>query len=234
MSFINNIINTIGGWVTVLAFLWSIFLWLYYNNIKVYLFLNKVLKRKKEVFFDISFTYAIKRDKDFYKSFEDIIKELYQRSSINKEMNLINNKIYNVQPYLIKVQEDKLINCNDDEKEIFIEIPKVRTTFASVEKILDSIDLLDDKIIEKIGVNSKSYCLTITFDNIKQNPFIYLVIRLFGKESVEKFSCKLNCGILNERLSNKIVDIYNNKIIITQNSFRDIRSLTPYLLLMKK
>ncbi|MPM71251.1 hypothetical protein SDC9_118214 [bioreactor metagenome] len=234
MSFINKIINTIGGWITVLAFIWSVCVWLYYNSIKVYLFINRIIKRRKEVFFDISFTYVVKKEIDFYKKLEPIIKEVYPKSNVKKEMNLTNNKIYNVQPYLIKVQQDDVINVNEEGQEIFIEIPKVRTTFSSVEKILDSVDLLDEKILEKIGVNSRKYCLTITFDKIKQNPFIYLVVRLFGKEAIEKFSCKLNCGILNEGLSNKTVDIYNDKIIITQSSFSDIRKLTPYLLLMKK
>lgn len=234
METINNIINSIGGWVTVLAFLWSIYVWFYYNNIKVYLFVNRIIKRRKEVFFDISFTYVIPSNVNFYRNLEDILKEIYGNKNIKKEMNLINNKIYNVQPYLIKVQQDTKINVNEGEQEIFIQIPKIRTSFASVEKILDSIDLLDEKILEKMSTDKKNYSLTITFDKIKHNPFVYLIVRLFGKESIENFSCKLNCGILNDDLSNKSVNIYNDKISVNQKRFSDIRKITPYLLLMKR
>ena len=206
---------------------------LYYKNIKFYRFTHKILKRKKEVFFNISFTYKIKNEQNFYKELENILKEIYPEAEIKKELNSSNNKIYDVPSYLIKVQVDKDVNGDENEPEIFIEIPKIRTYFSSVEKILDSVELLNEKIIGKLNILDSSYCLTIKFENTTDNVFVTPILRILGEKSIEKFNCKLNCGMLMSDLSDKTVDVFKDRIIISQDNFSDIRKLTPYLLLIK-
>lgn len=233
-STINDAINLTGGWLSVGAFIWSVYIWLYYNNIKVYLFVNRLLRKRKEVFFEVSFTYLMKDEVKFYTVIERVLKEIYTKDKIKKEANSSNNKIYNVPPYLIQVQKDTEINASNGEQEIFIHMPKIRTTYASVERILESIYELDEKIKDACIISEKKYTMNIVFEEIKNNPFLRLIIKVFGEGSIERFSCKLNCSILSSELENRTIDIYNNKISITNKSFSEIKKITPYLLLLKK
>lgn len=214
-------------------FVWSIYTWLYNKNIKVYIFVNRILKRRKEVFLNINATYICDDTIDFYDKFEEIVFELYERTNVRKEMNLTNHKIYNLPDYLVKIQSDTLINATSGKQEIFLEIPKLRTTLGTAERLLEKIEQLDTDIQSQSMIESRNYNLEIVFEKTADNPFVYQITKIFGPDAIKSFNCKLDCALLSDEISNKIITVKDKKILVNEQKFRDIKKMIPYLLLIK-
>ncbi|OCZ50600.1 hypothetical protein [Dehalobacter sp. TeCB1] len=229
-------LSVVGTIVTIVSFLAMILQWLYYNKIKFYVFVNRIVKRMREVTFDVSFTYKVKKDIDVFNNIELSLKEMYKLKNINKEMNLKTHKIYNLDNFLLKVQLDKEVNADEDIDEVFIYIPKLKVTYKSAEDILEEIDKLSQVIKKKMNINEEKYSLDIRYYK-NRNPFFGYAIQRFGVKTVKSFVCQLDCNILidNEQhdLNDKKACIYKEYVNVTDNSFSDLRRVAKYLLILR-
>lgn len=231
----NDYLSIIGSIITIISFLAMIFQWLYYNKISVYVFVNKFLKRLQEVTFDVSFTYKVPKDIDIYPMIEKELKEIYRIKSVNKEMNLKNHKMYNLENFFLKVQVDSEINSDTESNEIFISIPKIKVTYKSVETILEELDRLSQRLSKVLKCSNELYSIDIRYSKSK-NPFFGFAIQRFGKNAVNHFTCEINCEILtngkDENLFDKKATIYKEYLNVTEKNFSDLRRIAKYLLLL--
>lgn len=231
---IKDIVSQLGGWITIISFLGSVVTWLYYNNLRTYLIVNRILRFRKEVSFEVSMTYQVEMDVNFYDMIEKSLWEIFSREKIKKENDTINNKMFNTPPFFVKVLQDKDINAIESYQEFFVEIPKINVTYSRVEKTLDVINDIDEKVIDKMNIKERKYFVKIYFEKKKQNPFANLLFRLFGEDNIVFFRCKLNCAAISKEQEGKYVDISESSISLTQSSFNEIRKITPHLLLIKR
>lgn len=239
LSTINNIIDNlkdiydlIDGYLAIALFAWSILQFFYYNKLKVYIFISKFFRKWRDTEWELTFSCNIDKNTDLFKKVEEVIKEMYKVKKIKKEMNLSNSKIYSLENFLFKVSYD---DFDKNVKEIFIEIPKLKTTYSHAKELLDEIDTLFKKISTKLKSDEEVYTINIRFKNTK-NPFLGFMIQRLGKESIKSFMCEIDVNNFMGNSSdfyNQKATIYKNYLNITQRSFVDLKEIASSLLLLK-
>lgn len=231
----NIIVSNISNIIAILTFSFSVFQWLYFRKIKFYVFVNKYFKKYKEVTLDVSFTYKIPKNIEVFKISEDTIKNIYKLKRVKKEINLNNHKMYNLDEYFIKIQLDTELNSDELTDELYISIPKLKSTYQSATRIIEELDYLSKELSKALNITDELYSLKIKYKN--KNPFIGFALQHFGKDAVKDFICNVNCGVFMSKedniLKDKTASIYKNYLNITDNNFTHIRRISQYLLLLK-
>lgn len=218
--------------ITVISILIVFIQWAYHRKLKFFLFINKIMRNRREVFFDFTFTYKIRKDVEFFPELSLILKELYGKN-VKKEQNLINNKIFRLNDSLLKVQVDNEVNSDAEFNEVFIEFPYVRTTLAHSKKIIENIEKIDEKIKEKKIIFFSQYSMKIKYDNIKDNPFIHTIVKQFGEENIKNFRCNVDINLFNKNQIGKTILITDSGVSMTYSSISEIRKLIPIILFIQ-
>jgi len=237
---VNDIVNTlkeyydlIDGYLAIIFFIWSIIQFFYYNKLNVYIFVTKFFRKWRDTDWELTFTCNIDKDKDAFKDVENVIKEIYRVQTIRKEMNLSNSKIYSLNSFLLKVSCDDFDNNN--KREVFIEIPKLKTTYSHANELLDEIEILFKKISAIFRAEDEVYTINIRFKNGK-NPFLGFMLQRLGQDSVNHFRCEINTNAFmrnSTNLYNQKATIYKDYLNVTQKSFIDLKEISSSLLLLK-
>lgn len=226
--------DLIDGYLTIVILIWSIFQYFYYNKFKVYIFVTKLFSKWRDTEWEVSFTFDINKEVKVFKDIEEVIKDMYKVKKIKKVMNLGNSKIYSLKNFLFKV------TVNDDTqteyKEVFIEIPKLKTTYSHAKDLLNELELLSKRLGTKLKTQNEIYSINIRFKNGK-NPFLGFMLQRLGKESIKHLMCELDTSKFMKTgtadLYNQKASIYKDYLNVTQKNFADLKENVKILLLLK-
>lgn len=234
LSRLLNFYNMISDYLAILFIFISIAQYLYYNKFKVYVFVSKLMSRWKDTDWDITITYVTPKTINPYKELEDGLKEFYCINKLNRLSNSSNNKIYTLNHFILQVMLDQ--EYSNENNELLIHIPKLKTTYKHANDILDEIERLSKLFAKELKVIDEVYNINIRFVNGK-NPFLGFMLQRLGKDAINNFICELNYKVFTDKedsMSKKHkANVYKDYLSITQKDFADLNKIAKKILLLK-
>lgn len=187
----------------------------------------KLLSNWKDTNWKVSVIYTVDRDVDFFRTFEKILKNIYDSSDYRRRVNLQNKKIYEFDVFSLAVQYN-LDQSNDKFVRVELLFNKINVTYKNSNRRLEELQQIFHKLEESLHFEDKVYDLHITFSQNFHNPFYGVAIRHLGEEHVNSFECSFPMKIFNIRHSQEIghldSDVHVFGINITTDDFGAVKS----------
>lgn len=219
MEFINNVVTIIG----LFGYFFAGISFLYYNKIKVFIFINKIFSWKKDVNFEISF---VAENKDI--NLDSILK--LSRQMIDYESKIItksNNKIvFTVDTMIIEIRND---NFPDMEYNFEMLIKNANSSYSVAEKNLKVIQRLFNKIISDFELTNTKFTFKSVFP--KNNPFLGPAVTKVGVDKIKRFYMILSAEAFTDKLCNEDkIQVNLNEISYVDNNFDEVRDIANIIL----
>lgn len=219
MELINNIVTIIG----LFGYLFAGMSFLYYNKIKVFIFVNKIFSWKKDVNFEISF---VAENKDI--NLGSILK--LSRQMIDYESKIItkssNKVVFTVDTMIIEIRND---NFPDTEYNFEMLIKNPNSTYSVAEKNLKVLQRLFSKVVS----DSELENIMFTFKSVfpKSNPFLGPAVTKIGVDKIKRFYMILSAEAFTDKLCNEEkIQVNLNEISFVDNNFDEVRDIANIIL----
>lgn len=213
--------------VGIVSFIVAVFQYFYYNKIKFFIMVNKVISRNKDVNFEVSLT-AMNPVQDLnlmLKKSRAIFE--YETKIISRSENKI---VFSVDTMVIEIRNDYNLDPNSDEEyqfEMFIK--NANSTYKVATKNLKVLDNLFNELVSKFNLKNPRYSFKSVFP--KKNPFIGAVITKTGFDKIKRFYMVLSADVLEQDLiADEHIQINLNEISFVEHRFSQVREVANIIL----
>lgn len=221
LGILGNIFKTIINTLPWLIGLIGFHSWLYVKSPRYYFFIMKRLSKRKDTNWEITVSFSIKRDAEFFKELERVIRDTF--GSYNRRFNLKNKKHYNFGNFSCTVFHD-IDFVQEDVVSVEFLFDPLNVTLINAKERLKELRLLFNELEKALPIEHKHYNTNIKFTSMK-NPFYGLMIQRLGEEHINYFECEFPLSLLlkkhdvqNEDTKNNI-RVFKDKITITETRF---------------
>lgn len=219
MPILENILTITG----IIGLVYSLFQWLYYHQIRFFLWFNKFFSWHKDVNFELTIlskesTYEIGKISRFIRE-----KTKNKSKIISSSNDFI---VFSLDMLIIQIRKDEF----DEDYPIEILVTNNNSTYKAAKKNLHALGLiLDDMKIENVFAADK-YQFVSAFK--KRNPFIGPSVSTIKVNNIKNFFMVLSSEMFEkEGLSNhNDIQIGLNKINYVDTNFSEIKLVADVIL----
>ena len=233
------IFSSLPTLVTFLFAMSGIHFLLYNKSPKYYLFIMKLFSRWKDNNWNMSAIYKLEANINFFKEFENVLKDIYGANSYRKRVNLQNKKLYEFSVFSLIVQSN-LDVVESTPIKVELHFNGINVTYKNSNERLEELQRIFHKLEERLNFNDKTYDLKIKFGSNFHNPFYGVAIRHLGEEHVRDFECSFSVGVFDIRHNqntnndeNREVHVFKDCIDINNNDFDIVKSCARKCLLLE-
>jgi hypothetical protein len=219
MNIIGDIVNIFG----LLGYLFAIMSFLYFNKIKVFIWVNKIFSWKKDVNFELSLVAA---NKDV--NLEAVLRTF--RESINYESKIMmrsNNKIiFSLDTLIVEIRND---DFPEMEYNFEILIKNMNSSYSVAEKNLKILQKIFNTIIYDLELKNVKFTFKSVFP--KNNPFLGPAVTKIGVDKIKRFYMIVSTEAFTNKLYNgEKIQVNLNEISYVDNNFEDLRDVANIIL----
>ncbi|UOY92910.1 hypothetical protein MUG87_01830 [Ectobacillus sp. JY-23] len=208
--------------------------YLYTKFPKYYFFIAKKFSKWRDTNWNITCMYTVKKDVEFFKDFEGVIKEEF--NEINRPFNLKNKKLYGFGDFSVQVQYD-LDFSQTDYVSVELIFANVNVTMDTANYKLRVLRTFFNRLEREIAFDKVTYNMNVKFTKMN-NPFYGLMIQRLGEEHVNHFECVFPLSVLTRRDMNDPeaakyqLRVFKEYISINEKNFDKIETIAKKVLLL--
>lgn len=234
LQFILKTVKILAYLIPIAMGIGGIHIFFYSRSPRYYFKVAKFFSKWRDTNWQLTATYNINRQIEFYSPFEMILKNRY--GTYRKTFNLKNKKLYEFGNFTLTVQYDLDISPSDTVP-VELLFSNVNVTYKNAEKMLKDLRMLFNELEKQITIVDKRYNLNVKFNSIR-NPFFGLMIQRLGEEHIHYFECVFPLSLLLNKNTddcskeNYTLCVYKEYITINEADFDSVEDIAKKCLLM--
>lgn len=229
--FLNNSITELLGVISsvfgIISGVFFIYKYFYDRKLKFYLWVNKIFSGRREVHFDLSYSFNYS-GKELFNTFENLAENNDLKYKI--ELNSRNRKMYNFDNMIVDVVQNEVIDDGQDDRNVFIRVINAGVTLNTAQNIINSFGKLTSHIPEKVQIDNQMYNFQVKYSENK-NPFISMKLKLMSQNNLTSFHSRIDASRIvpnNNEITD--IDIYKQSLSVNNSDFLSISNIAKTLL----
>ena len=208
----------------ICGYMYGAFMYLYFNKVSFFIFVNKTFRWKKDVNFLIDFS--------FDGQFDNLkkLKNYFREETKNKLKSISSSKnkeVFQLDTLIITIEKSEIPS---DEYGNDIVINNSNSTYSLASKNLKLLQKVFKKILDNEAIGNSKFCFRSDFN---KNPFLNRTITRFGVDNIRQLFMIVSTSMFTQQLDeDEDIEINMQSVSYVARDFSDLREVANIILAM--